>query len=65
MLYGSYSLLGALILVLDIVAIANVLGGRASAEIKAIWTLLIIILPVVGMLLYYLVGKNRQNKIAA
>jgi len=59
---SPYSLFGILVLILDIVAIISVLGGRSSIERKALWTVLILILPVVGMILYYLVGKTGQDK---
>ena len=65
MIYAPYSLLGILILVLDIVAIVSVLGGRSSSERKLLWTLLILFLPFVGMILYYAIGKNGQDAITA
>ena len=61
--YSGYSILGVLVLILDIVAIVSVIGGRSSIERKALWTLIVLILPVIGMVLYYLVGKNGQDKI--
>ena len=64
MLYDSpYNLLGVLILVLDIIAIASVIGGRSSTERKVLWTLFILMLPLVGMLLYYFIGRKRQDRL--
>lgn len=65
MLYGPYNLLGLLILILDLVAIVSVIGGRSSTERKVLWTFLILLLPVLGMILYYTIGKTRQDKITA
>ena len=65
MVYSGYSLLGILVLILDIVAIASVIGGNSSLERKVLWTLIVLILPVVGMILYYLIGKNGQDKMTA
>jgi ABC-type molybdate transport system permease subunit len=64
MIYSTYSLFGLLVLVLDIIAIASVLTGRSSVERKVLWTVLVLILPVVGMVLYYLIGKNGSDKVA-
>lgn len=64
MMYSTYSFFGVVVLILDIVAIVSVMSGRSSLERKVLWTVLVLILPVVGMVLYYLIGKNSQDKIA-
>ncbi len=51
-------LLGLLILVLDIIAIVDVLKSSMDTGKKALWIILIIILPVIGMALYFLIGKK-------
>ena len=51
-------LLGLVILVLDIVAIMDCLKSNKDTGKKALWIILILILPVVGLILYYLVGKK-------
>ena len=63
--YQPYNLFGILILLLDIVAIVGLLGGRSSSERKLLWTLLILFLPLLGMALYYFIGRNRKDTIAA
>ena len=55
------SLLGLVILVLDIVAIVSVLTGSGSLGHKLLWTLLILCLPVLGMVLYYLIGRSSAD----
>ncbi len=62
---GQYTIFGVLVLILDIFAIVGVLGGSSSGQRKALWTVLILLLPVVGMVLYYLVGREPQDKISA
>lgn len=57
-----YSLLGTLILVLDLVAIIDVLGGRSDMGRKVLWTLVIVFLPVVGMILYFLIGRDARDR---
>ncbi|MBC8645543.1 MAG: PLDc N-terminal domain-containing protein [Thermoanaerobaculia bacterium] len=56
-----FSLLGLLILVLDIIAIASVLKSSADTGTKLLWIVLIILLPVVGMVLYFLMGPGRRK----
>ena len=63
MLYNPYNIFGLLIFVLDIFAIISVINGASSIDRKVLWTLLIIILPLLGMVLYYFVGRNRQDAI--
>jgi len=53
------SLLGLVILVLDIIAILDCLKSQKSGGNKALWIILILILPVAGLILYYLVGKKQ------
>jgi Phospholipase_D-nuclease N-terminal len=54
-------ILGILVLILDIIAIIDILGGRGSAGHKLVWFLVVLFLPVVGMLLYFLIGKNKAT----
>lgn len=51
-------LLGLVVLVLDIIAILDVIKGNKPGGQKALWIVLILLLPVVGLILYYLVGKK-------
>jgi len=59
--YGRGELLGLLVLILDIVAIVSVIAGRGSLAHKLLWTLLILILPVLGMILYFLFGRRPAD----
>ena len=48
-----------IVLVLDIIAIVDILKGSADTVSKALWIILILILPVIGMVLYFLIGKKK------
>jgi len=50
---------GLLVLVLDIIAIIDVLYSPMGMGKKALWVLLILVLPVVGMVLYFVIGKKQ------
>jgi len=51
-------LLSLVILVLDILAIIDVFKSSMSTGKKVLWIILILILPVVGLLLYFFIGRK-------
>ena len=51
-------LLGLVVLVLDIIAIVDLLKSSKDTGKKALWIILILILPIVGMVLYFLIGNK-------
>jgi Phospholipase_D-nuclease N-terminal len=55
-----YSFLGLVVLVLDIIAIVSILKSGADTGTKILWCLLVIFLPVIGMVLYFLMGPGRK-----
>jgi hypothetical protein len=55
------SIVGLIVLVLDIIAIIDILGGSGSAQHKLLWFLVVFFLPVLGMILYFLIGKNHAT----
>jgi succinate dehydrogenase/fumarate reductase cytochrome b subunit len=57
------SLLGLLILIADVWAIVTIFQSGASNEKKALWIVLVVILPVVGLILWFLLGP-RSGKSA-
>jgi hypothetical protein len=59
----SYSFWGLLVLVLDIIALISLLKSGADSGTKILWILLIILLPVIGMVLYFLMGPGRRKVI--
>ncbi|MBE9640875.1 PLDc N-terminal domain-containing protein [Salipiger mangrovisoli] len=52
---------GFIILVLDIWAIVSVLGSGASTGSKVLWTLLIIVLPVLGFIIWLIAGPKSSR----
>jgi|GEM_PF-272226 uncharacterized membrane protein YhaH (DUF805 family) len=53
------ALIGIVVLVLDIVAIVDAVKSSMDTGKKALWILLVLILPVIGMVLYFLIGKKK------
>ncbi len=58
-----FSIFGLIVLVLDIIALVSLLQSGADTATKVLWALLIILLPVLGMILYFLMGPGRRKVI--
>jgi len=52
-------LLGLIILVADIYAILRIAQSPAGTGKKALWIALVILLPVIGLIIWYLLGPGR------
>ena len=61
MLPTTLSLVGAVVLLLDIFAIVSVLLGSSGVMRKLLWIVLILLLPIVGMVLYFLIGRSQAD----
>ena len=55
---GFNGLWGVLILAGDIWAIINIFQSAASNEKKLLWTLVVVLLPVLGLILWFLLGPR-------
>ena len=51
-------LIGLVIFVLDILAIVDAVKSGMPSGKKILWIVLILLFPVVGLILYYVVGKK-------
>lgn len=54
----EYGLLSLIVLVLDIVAIINILGSPVSGREKLLWILVILVLPLLGFILWMAIAKK-------
>lgn len=54
----TYGILGIIVLILDIIAIVEVLTSKKDVAMKLLWILVILLLPLVGMILYFLLGRK-------
>lgn len=57
------SLVGLIILALDIWAIINVLKSGAETGMKILWVLLIALLPVLGLIIWAIAGPRGDVRI--
>ena len=51
---------GLLILVLDIWAIVSILGSSTTTGKKVLWTLLVLILPLIGFIIWLVAGPRAR-----
>ena len=51
-------LFGLIVLVLDVWAIIKTIGSNASTGAKVFWVVLILVLPLLGFLLWWLFGPK-------
>ena len=58
---GIHSLLGLLILVGDVWAIINIFQSPASNEKKLIWVVAVVLLPLLGLILWYFLGPRGRR----
>ncbi|HOW88174.1 MAG TPA: PLDc N-terminal domain-containing protein [Candidatus Omnitrophota bacterium] len=54
------TILGLIVLVLDIIAIVDCVKSSVATGKKVLWIILILILPLIGMILYFLLGKQKK-----
>lgn len=54
----EYGLLSLIVLVLDIVAIINILGSPVPGREKLLWILVILLLPLLGFILWMAIAKK-------
>jgi hypothetical protein len=52
-------LIGLIILIADVWAISHVIGSSASTGAKVLWVVLILVLPVIGLILWLIMGPRR------
>lgn len=55
-------ILGLLILLADIWAIVNIVLSPATTGAKALWVVLVLVLPVVGLIIWYFAGPKSATR---
>ncbi len=60
--FGYSGLLGLLILAGDIWAIINIFQSSTSNEKKLLWILVVVLLPLLGLILWFFLGP-RDGKV--
>ena len=58
-------IIGLIVLALDIWAIINVFNSSASTPSKLLWTLGIVIFPIIGFIIWYFAGPKGGTRAIA
>lgn len=56
--FWALSCCGAVVVILDILALVELAGSSKSTGSKLLWALLIVLAPVLGCILYYFFGRS-------
>jgi len=59
--FSKLSIWGILILIADIYAIISIVGSRSEPLKKALWIVLILLLPVLGFVIWFLFGPKTAK----
>jgi succinate dehydrogenase/fumarate reductase cytochrome b subunit len=54
----SHSLWGLLVLIADVWAIINIVQSAADTGKKVLWVVLVLVLPLLGVILWYFLGPR-------
>lgn len=54
-------IVGLLILIADIWAIVHIIGSRAEVLAKVLWILLVLVLPVIGLIIWFFAGPRSSR----
>jgi len=57
-LLHRHGLWGLLVLIADIWAIINIVQSTADSTKKVVWTLVVLLLPVLGLVLWFFLGPR-------
>lgn len=55
---------GLIVLALDIWAIVSIIGSNTTTGKKVLWTLLVLVLPIVGFIIWLIAGPRGNKRIA-
>lgn len=56
------TIIGLILLILDILAIIKIIQSGVGAGEKILWVLLVLILPLVGLIIWALLGPGSPSK---
>lgn len=54
-----FTIIGILHLILWVWAIIDIVGSGKSAGAKILWVLIVFLLPLIGLILYVLIGRGK------
>ena len=61
----EYGILGLIVLIANIYALVKIWGSAATTGAKLLWTLLILVLPVIGFIIWFFAGPKGSATVSA
>lgn len=55
------TIIGLLILIADVWAIINIVQSKVSTGAKALWIILVLVLPLLGLVIWYFAGPKSGS----
>jgi hypothetical protein len=59
--FSGMGLFGLLVLVADVWAILNIIQSSAETGAKALWIVLVLVLPMLGFVIWYFAGPKTRG----
>ena len=56
---ATYNLIGLLHLILWIIAVVDIVKSSKPLSMKILWILIVLFLPLIGLILYFLIGRGK------
>jgi hypothetical protein len=57
----SLLIIGLIVFLLPVLAIIDIVRGYMSNLEKLVWIVIVVIIPILGSILYFLIGRNRKR----
>ena len=57
-----FLILGLLVFIFPLIALVNILKINFEGDSKLIWVIVVVFLPIMGSILYFLIGRNQKIK---
>ncbi|MBM1689902.1 PLDc N-terminal domain-containing protein [Sulfitobacter geojensis] len=55
---------GFIVLILNIWAIISIIGSSSSTGSKVLWTVLVLVLPILGFIIWLIAGPRANKRVA-
>ncbi len=59
-LFGGIEIIILLVILLPLFALISILNSEFEGNDKLIWILIVLFMPFLGAILYYIIGKNKR-----
>ena len=57
-----FLILGLLVFIFPLIALVDILKSKFEGDSKLIWVIVVVFVPIMGSILYFLIGRNQKIK---